>query len=47
MGALTTIRWEQADGIGTLTLDRPDRLNGMTNHMVHETAELLRDGRGR
>ncbi len=43
MGALTTIRWEQADGIGTLTLDRPDRLNGMTNHMVHETAELLRE----
>lgn len=42
MGNWSTIRWEQADGVGTLTLDRPDRLNGMTNRMVHETAELLR-----
>ncbi len=39
---LHTIRWEAADGVGTLTLNRPDHLNGMTNLMVHEVAELLR-----
>lgn len=38
-----TIRWDVADGVGTLTMNRPDRLNGMTNLMLHETAELLRE----
>lgn len=37
-----TIRWEVDGGVGTLTLNRPDHLNGMTNLMVHEVAELLR-----
>jgi 2-(1,2-epoxy-1,2-dihydrophenyl)acetyl-CoA isomerase len=41
MGEFTTITWDVADGIGTLTLNRPDRLNGMTNRMLIETAELL------
>jgi 2-(1,2-epoxy-1,2-dihydrophenyl)acetyl-CoA isomerase len=41
MGELTTIRWDVADGIGTLTMNRPDRLNGMTNRMLIEAAELL------
>src|SRR5215207_9914009 len=36
-----TIRWEVADGVGTLTMNRPDRLNGMTNRMLVESAELL------
>jgi 2-(1,2-epoxy-1,2-dihydrophenyl)acetyl-CoA isomerase len=38
-----TIRFDVADGIGTLTLDRPDQMNGMTNLMLHETAGLLRE----
>lgn len=38
-----TIRWDVVDGIGTLTLNRPEQLNGLTNLMVHETAELLRE----
>ena len=33
-----TIRWEAADGVGTLTLDRPEHMNGMTNTMVREVA---------
>lgn len=43
MGDFQTIRWEVADRIGTLTLNRPDRLNGMTNRMLVEAAELLAD----
>ncbi len=39
---LRTIRWEVDGGVGTLTLNRPEHLNGMTNLMVHEVAELLR-----
>ena len=38
-----TILWEVADGVGTLTMNRPDRLNGMTNRMLVEAAELLAD----
>lgn len=36
-----TIRNEAADGVGTLTLDRPERLNGMTGQMLHEAHECL------
>jgi 2-(1,2-epoxy-1,2-dihydrophenyl)acetyl-CoA isomerase len=36
-----TIRYEVAGGIGRLTLNRPDRLNGMTNQMVRETHDAL------
>jgi 2-(1,2-epoxy-1,2-dihydrophenyl)acetyl-CoA isomerase len=36
-----TIHYAQADGIGRLTLNRPDRLNAMTNLMVRETAQAL------
>ncbi len=43
MGELKTIRYEAADGIGWLWLNRPDRLNGMTNLMLHETAVTLRE----
>ncbi|MFV0309391.1 MAG: enoyl-CoA hydratase/isomerase family protein [Desertimonas sp.] len=38
----STIRWEVADGVGRLTLNRPEQLNGMTNLMAHETVTLLR-----
>jgi 2-(1,2-epoxy-1,2-dihydrophenyl)acetyl-CoA isomerase len=41
MGDFETIRWEVADRVGTLTLNRPDRLNGMTNRMLVEASELL------
>jgi 2-(1,2-epoxy-1,2-dihydrophenyl)acetyl-CoA isomerase len=41
MGELTTIRWDVTEGVGTLTLNRPERLNGMTNRMLIETAGLL------
>jgi 2-(1,2-epoxy-1,2-dihydrophenyl)acetyl-CoA isomerase len=38
---MDTIRFAAADGIGTLTLNRPDRLNGMTNRMLVETHDCL------
>jgi 2-(1,2-epoxy-1,2-dihydrophenyl)acetyl-CoA isomerase len=37
----STIAWEAADGVGTLTFDRPDRLNGITNQMARELHEAL------
>lgn len=36
-----TIRYELADGIGTVTLNRPDRLNGIINTMMRELHEVL------
>jgi 2-(1,2-epoxy-1,2-dihydrophenyl)acetyl-CoA isomerase len=36
-----TIKFEAADGIGWLTLNRPDRLNSMTNRMLIETHDCL------
>ncbi|MDX1385556.1 MAG: enoyl-CoA hydratase-related protein [Thermoanaerobaculia bacterium] len=41
MSEYATIRYAADDGVATLTLDRPDRLNGMTNRMVRETYEAL------
>lgn len=38
---METIKFEAADGIGRLTLNRPDRMNGMTNRMLVETYECL------
>lgn len=43
MAELQTIRWEVDGGIARLTLDRPDRLNGMTNRMVREVHDVLAD----
>ena len=42
MSGTETILFEVEDGIGTLTLNRPDRLNAMTNRMVRETTDALR-----
>ncbi len=39
--AFETIRYEKSDGIATLTINRPDRMNGMTNHMLVEAGEAL------
>lgn len=36
-----TIRFEAADGIGWLTLNRPERMNSMTNRMLVETHDCL------
>lgn len=41
MADFETIRWEAGDGLARLTLDRPDRLNGMTNQMVRETHDAV------
>jgi 2-(1,2-epoxy-1,2-dihydrophenyl)acetyl-CoA isomerase len=41
MGDYHTLRYEAADGIGTLTLARPERLNAMTNAMVVEACDAL------
>jgi 2-(1,2-epoxy-1,2-dihydrophenyl)acetyl-CoA isomerase len=36
-----TIRYEVSGGLARLTLNRPDRLNGMTNQMVREAHDAL------
>ncbi len=36
-----TLRYEVAGGLGRLTLDRPDRMNAMTNQMVREATDAL------
>ncbi len=38
---METILFEASGGVGTLTLNRPDRLNGMTNQMLIETHDCL------
>ena len=35
MGAYETILYDQADGVATLTINRPDQFNGMTTD-VHQ-----------
>lgn len=41
-----TILWEQDGGVGTITINRPEQFNGMTNTMLRETHELLHDVAG-
>jgi 2-(1,2-epoxy-1,2-dihydrophenyl)acetyl-CoA isomerase len=41
MTTMETILFEAKNGIGRLTLNRPDRMNGMTNRMLVETHDLL------
>jgi 2-(1,2-epoxy-1,2-dihydrophenyl)acetyl-CoA isomerase len=43
MTQYATITLERADGLATLTLNRPEQRNGMTNRMVCETYQALRD----
>lgn len=38
---METILFEATRGVGRLTLNRPDRLNGMTNRMLIETHDCL------
>ena len=37
------IAWEVSDGVGTLSFNRPEHFNGMTNGMIREFYELLTD----
>lgn len=39
-GALTTIRYESADGVATVTLDRPERHNAFNSVMCDEMAAV-------
>jgi len=41
MSDYATIRCDVAGGVARVTLNRPDRLNGMTNQMVVETHDAL------
>lgn len=38
-----TIRFETQDGIGRLTMNRPERMNAMTNRMLMETHDCLEE----
>ena len=38
---MTTVRYEQKDGIATITLDRPESLNSMTNQFMDELRSAL------
>lgn len=48
MSTYATIRVDKKDGLATLTLNRPEARNGMTNRMVNEThaalTEIAADG---
>lgn len=41
MNSYDEITYEVNDGVGTLTMNRPERRNAMTNRMVRETSEAL------
>lgn len=41
MTAFETIRYDAADGLARVTLNRPDAMNGITNRMVREMRDAL------
>jgi 2-(1,2-epoxy-1,2-dihydrophenyl)acetyl-CoA isomerase len=41
MAEFETLRYDVADGLARLTLNRPDQMNGMTNRMVREASDAL------
>jgi enoyl-CoA hydratase/carnithine racemase len=41
MNGFETIRYEIEEGIATITLNRPDRLNAMNPPMMHELLSVL------
>ncbi|MBW3663632.1 MAG: crotonase/enoyl-CoA hydratase family protein [Actinobacteria bacterium] len=41
MSPLSTLRYEVAEGIGRITLDRPERGNGLTPRLIGELAETV------
>jgi len=36
-----TVKWEQSEGVGRITLNRPDSLNAWTEQLGHELGELV------
>ncbi len=36
-----TVKWEEHEGVGRITLDRPDSLNAWTEQLGHELRELV------
>jgi 2-(1,2-epoxy-1,2-dihydrophenyl)acetyl-CoA isomerase len=36
-----TVKWEEREGVGRVTLDRPDSLNAWTEQLGHELGELV------
>ena len=38
-----TVQWEETDGVGRITLDRPDSLNAWTEQLGHELGELVNE----
>ena len=41
MNSMKTIKLDVADGIGWLVINRPERMNSMTNQMLVETHDCL------
>ena len=41
MGSYETITYESSDGVGTIALNRPERLNGITNQMMRDLYDVL------
>jgi 2-(1,2-epoxy-1,2-dihydrophenyl)acetyl-CoA isomerase len=41
MASYETITYESTGGVGTITLNRPDRLNGITNQMMRDLYDVL------
>jgi len=38
-----TVKWEESEGIGRITLNRPDSLNAWTEQLGHELGELVNE----
>jgi enoyl-CoA hydratase/carnithine racemase len=45
MGSNDTVLFEVTDGVGVMTLNRPDRLNAVNWETAERAAEVLRDVR--
>jgi 2-(1,2-epoxy-1,2-dihydrophenyl)acetyl-CoA isomerase len=43
--AFEQVLYEKSDGVATITLNRPDRMNAFTDVMIREWAEALEDAR--
>ena len=38
-----TVKWEESEGVGRITLNRPDSLNAWTDQLGHELGELVNE----